>query len=58
MDDTMPKVPPPVRIMIVDRDGRPTKEMADFMHRLWRQVQAQTAQIKDLNERLDELENH
>jgi hypothetical protein len=51
-DQPKPTPPPPIRLVVVDRDGRPTKEMADFMHRLWTQVQEQKKQIEELKQKL------
>jgi hypothetical protein len=52
-DKPKPTPPPPIRLVIVDRDGRPTKEMADFMHCLWVQVQEQQKQIEELKTQLN-----
>jgi hypothetical protein len=41
--------PPPISFPIVDANGKPTKEMADFIHRLW-------AQVQDLQKRITVLE--
>lgn len=42
--------PPPIQIVIVDKDGRPTKEMGEFMARLF-------SKIQELEQRVQVLEN-
>jgi hypothetical protein len=52
MADHPKTVPPPIRMVVVDKDGRPTREMADFMHLLWAQVQNLQKQVQVLQDLL------